>query len=58
MASESPIPLNCPRCRRQLRYLRDTDEGLPPHVCVEHGWFVIGADGRSQDLLHPRDRSQ
>ena len=57
MASEAAIPLNCPRCRRQLRYLRDTDDGFPLYVCVERGWFVIGAGGRLQDLLHPPERS-
>ena len=35
----------------------DTDGGFPLYVCVEHGWFVIGGDGRLQDLPHPPERS-
>ena len=51
------MPLNCPHCPRRIRYLRDTDEGFPLYVCVEHGWFIIGADGRLHDLPHPPERS-
>ncbi len=56
MAADDPIPLNCPKCRRALRYMRATDEGFPLYVCVEHGWFLIGHDKRLHETPTPPDR--
>ena len=33
--------------------MRVTEEGFPLYVCVEHGWFIIGADGRLKETLAP-----
>jgi hypothetical protein len=50
MLEGDPFPLNCPHCRRKLRYLSETTEGFWLNVFVVHGWFVIGADGRLQRM--------
>jgi hypothetical protein len=33
--------------------MRATEEGFPLYVCVEHGWFIIGADGRLHETPAP-----
>lgn len=53
MTPDNPLPLNCPKCPRRLHYMRATEEGFPLYVCVQHGWFIIGADGRLQARLAP-----
>lgn len=56
MVQDDPLPLHCPKCPRRLRYMRATDEGFPLDVCVEHGWFMIGFDGRLHDEPAPPER--
>lgn len=56
MSPDEPLPLNCPKCPRALRYMRDTEDGYPLYVCAEHGWFIIGADGRVRETQGPDER--
>jgi len=53
---DDPLPLTCPKCARPLRYMRATEDGWPLYVCVEHGWFLIGRDGRLHKTLAPPER--
>jgi hypothetical protein len=41
----APIPLNCPKCPRPLKYLATTDDNILLYRCSEHGAWQLGPGG-------------
>ena len=37
-----PLPLNCPKCPRELRYITTTDDQVVVYRCSEHGEWQLG----------------
>ena len=40
-----PLPLNCPKCPRALRYIATTDDQVLVYRCSEHGEWQLGPGG-------------
>jgi hypothetical protein len=41
----SPLPLNCPKCPRRLKYITTTRDGIHVYVCAVHGAWQLGPGG-------------
>ena len=44
-APDSPLPLNCPKCPRRMKYVTATGDGIHVYVCAEHGAWQLGPGG-------------
>jgi hypothetical protein len=44
-APVSPLPLNCPKCPRRMKYISTAGDGIQVYVCAEHGEWQLGPGG-------------